>query len=41
MAKSAKKKSPKEASLLFHKIIAASVSGNPKPATKKKAKKKQ
>jgi len=39
MAK-ASKKSPKKASSLFHNIIAASVSGNPKPkkaATKKKS----
>jgi hypothetical protein len=37
MAKTSKK-SPKKASSLFHSIMAASVSGNPKP--KKKAKKK-
>lgn len=34
-------KSPKEASNLFQKIIAASVSGNPKPIVKKKAAKKK
>jgi hypothetical protein len=39
MAKSLKKKSPKEASELFHNIMKASVSGNPKP--KKKASKKK
>jgi len=39
MAKATKEKSPKKASSLFHKIIAASVSGNPTP--KKKAKKKK
>ena len=41
MAKAVKKeknlKSPKEASFIFHNIIKASVSGNPKP---KKGKKK-
>lgn len=35
----AKKKSAKEASSLFHNIMAASVKGNPKP--KKAAKKKK
>jgi hypothetical protein len=38
MAKASKKKTPKEASQLFHSIMAASVAGNPKP--KKKAAKK-
>lgn len=38
MAKAVKKKTNKEASLLFHNIIKASVAGNPKP--KKKAGKK-
>lgn len=41
MAKAVKKKSPKEASELFHNIMKASVSGNPKPVkkvSKKKAK---
>lgn len=33
------KKSPKEASALFHNIMKASVSGNPKPKEKKKDKK--
>ena len=41
MAKEVKKKSPKEASNLFQKIIAASVAGNPKPIVKKKAAKKK
>ncbi len=36
MAKAVKKKSAKEASQLFYNIIAASVSGNPKPVVKKK-----
>lgn len=40
MAKAVKKKTPKEASNLFHNIMAASVSGNPKPVVKKTAKKK-
>lgn len=31
-----KKKTPKEASELFHSIMKASVSGNPKPKPKKK-----
>ena len=39
MAKEVKKKAPKEASNLFHSIMAASVKGNPKPK-KKNAKKK-
>lgn len=39
MAKATKKKSPKEASELFHNIMKASVSGNPTP--KKKAAKKK
>jgi len=34
------KKSPKEASNLFHSIMKASVSGNPKPKAKKSTKKK-
>jgi hypothetical protein len=34
-----KKKSPKEASKQFYDMIAASVSGNPKPKAKKKPKK--
>jgi hypothetical protein len=33
------KKTAKEASELFHKIIAASVKGNPKPKPKEKIKK--
>ena len=40
MAK-ASKKSAKEASDLFHNIMKASVSGNPKPIVKKKAAKKK
>lgn len=40
MAKATKKKSAKEASELFHNIMKASVSGNPKPKPKKKATKK-
>ena len=40
MAKAVKKKSAKEASQLFHSIMAASVSGNPKTIVKKKAAKK-
>ena len=40
MAKSVKKKSAKEASELFHNIMKASVSGNPKPIVKKAVKKK-
>ena len=39
MAKAVKKKSAKEASNIFHNIMAASVAGNPKQA-KKAAKKK-
>ena len=39
MAKS-NKKSPKEASDIFHNIMKASVSGNPAPKPKKKPKKK-
>jgi hypothetical protein len=38
MAK-AKKKSAKEASDVFHNIMAASVKGNPKPVKKKSSKK--
>lgn len=38
MAKAVKKKGAKEASNIFHSIMAASVKGNPKP--KKAAKKK-
>jgi len=44
MAKTVKKstnKTPKEASILFHNIMAASVKGNPKPAPKKKPAKKK
>lgn len=37
MAKAVKKKTPKEASELFHSIMKASVSGNPKPKKKEKA----
>jgi len=40
IAKAVIKKSDKEASSLFHNIMAASVKGNPKPAPKKAAKKK-
>ena len=40
MAKEVKNKTPKEASELFHNIMKASVSGNPKPILKKTAKKK-
>ena len=40
MAKAVKKKSAKEASNVFHNIMAASVKGNPKPAAKKITKKK-
>ncbi|HEV7780567.1 MAG TPA: hypothetical protein VGO58_04835 [Chitinophagaceae bacterium] len=40
MAKAVKKKSAKEASSLFHNIMAASVKGNPKPLKKKKSQKK-
>ena len=40
MAKTVKKKPAKEASDLFHRIMKASVSGNPKPVAKKKAAKK-
>lgn len=39
MAKEVKKKAPKEASNIFHNIMAASVKGNPKP-DKKAVKKK-
>jgi hypothetical protein len=35
----AKKKTPAKASKIFQDIIKASVSGNPKPKAKKKAKK--
>ena len=38
MAKAAKKKSDKEASNIFHNIMAASVKDNPKPAKVKKKK---
>jgi hypothetical protein len=38
MEKTPKRKAPKEASNIFHSIMAASVKGNPKP--KKKAAKK-
>jgi hypothetical protein len=38
MAKTPKKKSPKEASGIFHSIIKASVKGNPKPKNKKNGK---
>lgn len=41
MAKEVKKKTPKEASELFHNIMAASVAGNPKPIVKKRAAKKK
>ena len=34
MAKAVKKKSSKEASNIFHNIMAASVKGNPKPKKK-------
>ena len=36
MAKAVKKKTPKEASNLFHSIMAASVAGNPVPVKKSK-----
>lgn len=36
MAKAVKKKTPKEASNLFHSIMAASVKGNPAPKKKQK-----
>jgi hypothetical protein len=36
-----KKKTPKEASELFQNIMKASVKGNPKPKSKKKAEKKK
>jgi hypothetical protein len=37
MAKAApKKKTPKKASSIFHSVMAASVSGNPKPKKDKK-----
>ena len=39
MAKAVKKKTLKEASELFHNIMKASVSGNPKPVVKKTSKK--
>ncbi len=39
MTKEPKKKAPKEASNIFHSIMAASVKGNPKPVKKKSAKK--
>ena len=39
MAK-AVKKTPKKASSIFHNIMAASVSGNPKPTAKTEKKKK-
>ena len=39
MAKEVKKKTPKEASSVFHSIMGASVKGNPKPAKKKASKK--
>lgn len=35
MAKAVKKKGAKEASNIFHSIMAASVKGNPKPKKKK------
>lgn len=41
MSKAAKKKSAKEASNLFHNIMAASVKGNPKPKEKKGTAKKK
>lgn len=41
MSKAVKKKSAKEASNVFHNIIAAAVNGNPKPAAKKKNTKKK
>lgn len=41
MAKALKKKSAKEASDVFHNIMAASVKGNPKYAVKKKPAKKK
>ena len=40
MAKAVKKKSSKEASNIFHNIMAASVKGNPVPVKKKAAIKK-
>lgn len=39
MSKAAKKKSAKEASNLFHNIMATSVKDNPKPVKKKEKKK--
>jgi hypothetical protein len=39
MAKEVKKKSPKKASSIFHGIVKASVSGNPKPKGKQNKKK--
>lgn len=41
MAKSVKKKSAKQASEIFHNIIAASVKGNPKPKKKADSKNKK
>lgn len=41
MAKTEKNKSAKEASNVFHNIMAASVKSNPKPTPKKATKKKQ
>ena len=41
MTKAVKPKTAKEASNLFHNIMAASVAGNPKPVVKKKAVKKK
>ena len=38
MSKTAKNKSAKEASNIFHNIIGASVKGNPKPNQKNKKK---
>lgn len=40
MAKAVKKKSAKDASSIFHNIMAAAVKGNPKPVPKKKTAKK-
>lgn len=37
MAKAVKKKSAKEASSVFHNIMAAAVKGNPKPVPKNKS----
>lgn len=36
MAKAVKKKTPKKASNIFHDVMKASVSGNPKPKSDKK-----